>query len=117
VARWFTRSVLAVVMVVAMVALTAHPTRVSADERDFTLINGSASVTITHVYVTPTEAQDWGDDILGRDVLLPGESVFIYFTRFDPGFCLYDIQVIGQGGEQGFLYKVDLCSTDTVTFS
>ncbi len=104
-------------LVSAVVATLALSTRHTfADERDFTLINGSATVTITHVYITPSEAQDWGDDILGQDVLLPGESTLIYFTRFDPGGCLYDIWVVGKGGEEGVLYKVDLCATDTVTF-
>lgn len=115
-ARWLTRSVIALVAVLGMVALTAQSTR--ADERDFTLVNAS-SVVITHVYVSAADLADWGDDILGRDVLMPGESVDILFSRFDgeAGNCLYDIRVRGQNGEEGFLYGVNLCTTTTVTFS
>lgn len=106
----------ALVAMVTLVALAAPETR--ADPRNFTLINGS-SITITHVYVSASDARDWGDDILGRDVLLPGESVDILFSRFDgeAGQCLYDIWVIGKDGEEGYLYGVDLCTTTTVTFS
>src|SRR5712692_10400363 len=89
---------LVLVAVFAMVAVGAQHTR--ADERDFTLVNGSG-VTITHIFVSPSDASDWGDDILGQDVLDPGNSVFIYFTRFAPDMCLYDVSVMGQNGEQG----------------
>lgn len=104
--------ILAAVMVVMASSRTAH-----ADPRDFTLINGHPTVTLTQVYVSPSSQQDWGDDVLGQAVLAPGESVFIYFTRFTPDSCAYDIRVTYQDGEEGYLYNVDLCSTDTVTFS
>jgi len=73
---------------------------------------------ITHVYVSPTESNGWDDDVLGRDVLNPGESVFIYFGRYDPGSCFYDIRVLSNGrAGEGMLRAVNLCDTDTVTFS
>jgi hypothetical protein len=105
----------AIVAVVTLVALAAPETH--ADPRNFTLINDS-SITISHVYVAASASNDWGDDILGRDVLLPGESVDILFSRFDgeAGVCLYDIMVMGKDGEEGYLYGVDLCNTLTVTF-
>ena len=108
-------SMLAVLALVAMSMVQAP--RVLADERDFTLVNGSRSV-ITHVYVSPSESNSWGDDVLGRDVLDPGESVFIYFSRYDPSSCFYDIRVLSDGGAgEGMLRAVNLCGTDTVTFN
>jgi hypothetical protein len=103
------------VAVVTLLAFSARDTH--ADPRNFTLVNGS-DITITHVYVSPSDARDWGDDILGVDVLLPGESVDILFSRFDgeAGNCFYDIMVMGKDGEEGYLYGVDLCNTLTVTF-
>jgi hypothetical protein len=87
-----------------------------ADPRDFTLVNNS-SVDISFVYVSPTSVDDWGDDVMGTDTLSSGSSVDISFSKFDASLCSYDIKVVGSGGEQGFLYKVDLCSVSTVTFS
>ena len=118
--RWFSRSfahgVLGVMLALTMVVLSTAPA-VHADPRDFTLINGSADRTITHVFVSPSTSADWGDDILGRDVLGPGESVDISFQRFTPGSCMYDIKVVTADGGEGELGGVDLCSTNTVTFS
>ena len=87
-----------------------------ADERDFTLVNNSSAV-LTHLYVSPTSADDWGDDILGRDVMAPGDSVLVYFTKFSPDGCGYDLRVTFQDGSTGTLLGVDLCATDTVTVS
>lgn len=100
----------------AMVAISAQDAR--ADQRDFTLYNES-SLTIVHVYVSASDDNDWGEDILGRDVLMPGESVDILFSRFDgeAGKCFYDIKVVDVDGNEGYLYKVDLCSITWVSFS
>lgn len=87
-----------------------------ADPRDFTLKNNS-SVDISYVYVSPADAQDWGDDVMGTDILPAGNAVDISFKKFDGVSCNYDVKVIGAQGQQGYLYKVDLCTIDTVTFS
>jgi hypothetical protein len=88
-----------------------------ADQRDFTLVNNTPGLVITHVFVSPTNVMDWGEDVLGRDVLPPGENVFIYFSRFDPASCHYDIKVLAEGGNEGVLTEVNLCETETVTFN
>jgi hypothetical protein len=87
-----------------------------ADPRDFNVANNT-SIVLTHVYVSPSDASDWGDDIMGRDVLNSGENVDVTFRKFDGSTCLYDVKVLGQQGQSGVLYKVDLCSTSYVTFS
>ena len=88
-----------------------------ADVRDFTLRNRS-DVDIAYVYVSPTAADDWGDDILGTDTLPSGDSIDVTFDENTDDFtCVYDVKVVGTAGEVGYLYKVNLCTVDTVTFS
>lgn len=87
-----------------------------ADPRDFELKNQSA-VDIAFVYVSPTATNDWGDDILGSDLLASGQSTDVTFRAFDGKSYLYDVKVVGAGGEEGYLYKVDLCTVSTVSFS
>jgi hypothetical protein len=112
-------ALIALVAVAFMTVVAFKPHRTFADERDFTLVNGSNSVTIVHVYVSAADVDDWQEDVLGRDVLAPGDYVNIHFSKFDSdaGKCFYDIRVDGDGGERGILTKVNLCATDTVTFS
>lgn len=88
-----------------------------ADQRDFNLRNRS-DVDIAYVYVSPSAADDWGDDILGIDILPSGDSVDVTFDEVDDDFtCVYDVKVVGTAGEVGYLYKVNLCTITTVTFS
>jgi hypothetical protein len=101
----------AVALLAALWAIPAF-----ADPRDFNVANNT-SIVLTQVYVSPSDTADWGDDIMGQDVLNAGENVDVSFRKFDGTTCLYDIKVTGQQGQVGFLYKVDLCSISTVTFS
>jgi len=86
-----------------------------ADPRNFTVTNNS-NLLITNLYVSHISENNWGDDILGRDVLPKGESTDIVFPDAEPTVCTYDIKVIREGGAEGQLRAVDLCATETVTF-
>jgi hypothetical protein len=102
-------SAFALVLVVAQSAF--------ADPRDFTLQNNSA-IDIAMVYVSPSDMAQWGDDIMGSNGVLPaGQAVNVTFRAFDGSSCSYDVKVVGSGGQEGYLYKVDLCSVTSVTFS
>ena len=112
------RPLAAVIAAFALATLPAlSPGRALADERDFTLVNGSPQV-IMEVYVGPSDSNEWGNDVLGSDVLTPGNSVAIYFSGSDgnAGKCLYDIRVVAQNGGEGRMMGVNLCTTSTVTF-
>ena len=108
---------LAIVAVALLTVATLDSPVTHADQRNFTLTNGS-QIVIVDAYVTASSQTDWGDDILGVDVLLPDESADVLFSRYDgeAGVCLYDILVRGKDGEEGYLYGVDLCNTTSVTF-
>ncbi len=111
--RW-PRLALSAVSAFALVVLLAQSA--FADLRDFTLRNRS-DVDIAYVYVSPSAQDDWGDDILGTDILYAGDSIDVTFDASDRFTCVYDVKVVGTGGEVGYLYKVNLCNVSTVTFS
>lgn len=111
---WFTGRIAGALLALMMVVVSTSTA--FADPRDFTLVNNTGQV-ITEVYVSPSNLTDWGDDVMGRDILMPGETVDIVFQKFTPGNCLYDIKVITKEGSEGELSQVDLCETHTVTFS
>ena len=111
-----TRFIRLLVPLLAGAALLLGPTAALADKRDFTLVNNSSSILVM-AYVAPSEDTNWGDDILDDDVLYPGDTWDVSFSRFDPGFCLYDVKVVSKTGAEGVIYKVNLCRVDTVTFN
>jgi hypothetical protein len=61
-----------------------------AESATFTLINGT-SRNLEEFYASPPQVNDWEEDILGVDVLAPGESIKINMEdgRED---CLYDFK-------------------------
>jgi hypothetical protein len=79
------------------------------------LVNNS-SVDLAFVYVSPTGVDAWGADAMGTDLLPAGQSVAMNFSGSDDATCVYDIKVVGTEGQEGYLYKVDLCSVSQVSF-
>jgi hypothetical protein len=112
--RLLRRKVFAVVAALAIATVTTTAPAF-ADVRDFELINNTGQ-TIQQVYVSPSKDDDWGDDILGNDVLPAGRRVNITFGRFAEAACYYDIKVITESGAEGRLDDVNLCEISTVTF-
>ncbi len=111
---WFSSRVAGAVLALLMVVVTTSTA--FADPRDFTLVNSTGTI-LSEVYVSPSNVTDWGEDVLGRDVLMPDETVEIVFQKFTPGNCLYDVKVITDEGNEGLLTQVNLCETHTVTFN
>jgi hypothetical protein len=80
-----------------------------ADPRDFTFENNSGS-TIYHLYVSPSNSAYWGSDVLGRDVLGPGERELIRFNPNVGDSCYYDILVVTADGRQTEKHGENLCA-------
>jgi hypothetical protein len=49
---------------------------VHAEDLKFTLKNGTKSI-LTNFYTSPVGVNEWEDDVFGKDVLSPGESIEI----------------------------------------
>src|SRR5450631_3109477 len=100
----------------ALVLFVVLAQAVLADPRDFTLENDSLS-TVTHVYVSASSSTDWGDDILGEDVLPAGQSVDITFDTTIDKTCIYDILVVTEDGSKTRKNRENLCTTTTEYYS
>jgi hypothetical protein len=78
--------------IVAAGTLAACLTTFSAHAEDlvFTLTNGTNSV-LTEFYTSPTGVNDWEADVLGQDVLNPGESAQVTIAD-GRTVCAYDMR-------------------------
>jgi len=104
----------ALIGALAIVALSGQAAL--ADPRDFTLENDSLSY-VTHVYVSPSSSDSWGNDVLGLDVLPPGESVDITFDANIGRTCIYDLLVVTETGSRTRKNRENLCTTTTEYYS
>lgn len=79
------------------------------DDASLTIYNGS-DYAIMEIYLTPTGSSSWGPDLLGSDLLLPGEEVTIDFIDCD----YYDILIVDEDGVECEILNVDFCFSDDV---
>jgi hypothetical protein len=105
-----------VALVSALLLISAMSTAALADKRDFNLNNNSDYV-IGHAYVSASSDPEWGDDILGKDVLGPGEAWQIGFDRGDANTCVWDVKVVTMEGFEVKIPEIDLCTITDVTIN
>ncbi len=97
------------VVVFATVTLHAAQNR----KLDFSLVN-KTGLTIDEVYVSPSDDDEWGEDVMGKDVLKNGESVDIEFSRKETT-CLWDLKVVDSEEDSIEWTKLDLCKANEIT--
>lgn len=93
-----TRNLLMLTLTFGMLYFSAAVTVVSAQAaQDFLLVN-KTGVEINALYITPHNADDWGEDILGIGTLAADDSVDISFSRKEKA-KLWDLRVEDADGE------------------
>jgi hypothetical protein len=70
-------------------------------------VSNRSDFEIHELYVTPSASPSWGSDLLGRDVLFPGESMFVALD------CdTYDALIVDETGAVCEVFELDLCFDD-----
>ncbi len=87
---------------------------VNAQEQNFSLVNGTDFV-ISYVYISPSAAETWGEDILTVDVLGSGEQCDISFANHDE--CYWDIKAVAADGSEAVWSGIDLCESYVITLT
>lgn len=83
--------------------------------QNFTISNQTGHV-LTTLNVSPSNSDQWGPDILGRDVLANGESAEITFERGETQ-CQWDIRGTYDDGGTTDARGVNLCEVATVNLT
>ena len=92
--------------------LMAAYTSVAGDQ-DFTIVN-KTGVEINAVFVSPTAAEDWQEDVLGDDTLSDGEKVEITFSS-DEDVALWDLKVEDDKGNAIYWNGLNLLEISILT--
>ena len=96
----------------ALFAVSATPA-FAEGKQDFDLVN-KTGYTIDKVFVSPSNSDDWEDDVLGRDVLDDGDKVHITFNRAAKS-CKWDLKVVYSDADQAEWDEFDLCEVSKIT--
>ena len=97
------------ILVLVLVGLTA--TFVFADS--FVIQNSTRS-TFLYIYTSDSRSSDWGDDLLGNQVLSPGESLRIE-TAIPITNTSWDIRIIDDDGDTYTLMRRRIADGGIVT--
>ena len=78
-------------------------------------LNNNSPYTVIEFYTSPANMDDWREDILGAEVVAPGESGTVTVTD-GSNQCIYDIRVVMDAAED--LYDtVDMCEMGSYTLN
>jgi hypothetical protein len=80
---------------------------------DFTLINASPAI-IMELYVSPASDDTWGADVLGKDIVKPGEELEIAFSRNETT-CMWDLRFVDENNKKLVWPRVNLCEASAIT--
>jgi hypothetical protein len=72
------------------------------------VIENQSSYTLVGIFLSPTTSVEWGSDLLGAEVLEPGDSFEISGIECDT----YDIRVVDEDDDECVIEDVDLCLDD-----
>ncbi len=104
-----------VALCLAVVALASMTLQATQQRRnlDFTLVNRTG-LTIMEVYLSPTNSDEWGEDVMGKDVLANREKVDIVFSSTETE-CNWDLKVVDEDDDSIEWTKLNLCTASEIT--
>lgn len=99
----------------AVIALASITLQAAQQRRnlDFTLVN-KTGLTIMEVYLSPTNSDEWGEDVMGKDVLANAEKVEITFSSGETE-CNWDLKVVDEDDDSIEWTKLNLCTASEIT--
>ena len=97
--------------VVILATVTLHAAQ--NHKLDFKLIN-KTGLTVEEVYVSPSNVDEWEEDVMGKDVLKNNEGVDIEFSRTETT-CSWDLKVVDSEEDSIEWTKLDLCEANEIT--
>jgi hypothetical protein len=96
------------VLSLALAAAFSSAAYAQCDTR-FQVVNGTDQP-VREIYVSSLQTQNWGDDLLGANVLAPGQTFLV--TPSAAG--LYDVRVVMMNSQASELRQVDVCRISSV---
>ena len=77
-------------------------------------MDNQSDITILAVYAGPDYNEQWGDNLLGSDVLMPGHQRQFYLAA-EAGHCIFDVRTISSNGVVRNFMGRDFCESAHVT--
>jgi hypothetical protein len=101
----FLLTFLTIAIIGSLVAMTMKKPSVNASRIKIT---NKSNWDIDHIYFSPVDREDWGNDILGNDDILEvGESVEVMVDCAD-----WDVKFIAEDGAECIVENLEICEIE-----
>lgn len=87
-----------------------------AQSQNFEMTNGTG-YTIVDVFISPSESESWGSDVIPKDMILDGETFNFTFDGISPEKCMWDILFTSEDGNKYYMRGLNLCEITTITLT
>lgn len=101
---------------IAIIGLVFLSQSANAQNQNFSITNNTGMI-LVDVFISPSNSDNWGSDVIPKDMILDGETFDFTFTGVDPEHCSWDILFTADDGNKYYMRGVDLCSITTITLS
>jgi hypothetical protein len=102
--------------IAVVLCFTALNNTLNAQTQNFSITNNTGMILID-VFISESDAENWGSDVIPKDMILDGETFDFTFTDVSPEKCSWDIMFTADDGVKYYMRHVDLCSITTITLS
>ncbi len=94
-------------LLLLLVSFAAH-----AQQNYYVNITNQTGYTIMHAYVSPADARDWEEDVLGSEVLRNGHTQRITLHGyFSP---IFDVRLVDEDGDTYTFWNINVSTHDLV---
>ncbi|HEX2786894.1 MAG TPA: hypothetical protein VHP32_03245 [Ignavibacteria bacterium] len=89
---------------------------VQAQNQNFSMTNNTG-MTLIDVFISPSDSDSWGPDVIPKDMILDGETFDFTFTDVSAEQCMWDIMFTADDGVKYYMKGVNLCEITTITLT
>lgn len=95
---------------------TTTPPQTTSGAQNFQMVNNTGMV-LLDVFISPNDSEDWGSDVIPKDVIQNGETFDFTFTDVSPDKCIWDIKFTAENGTEYIMQDINLCKTSVITLT
>jgi hypothetical protein len=99
--------ILAGVVLATMTALALPASAAAAPDNSVIHIKNKSDWEIHHLFISPTDQDNWGPDQLGKQVIAVGGSFELHKVPCDT----WDVRIVDEDGDECVISNVNICAS------
>ncbi len=96
----------------AALGMALFATPALASDEILTILN-QTGYTISEIYISPTKANNWEEDVLAEDVLPTDHRTRVDMSN-SADTCKWDVRVVYDDGEDAYWQNLDFCEISLI---